>query len=409
MRLVRENENMAQLKSLDSLTRRQLLISATSGSVLCLASAPENPVQLIAVPDKGIQPQIAVVDNHLHLIYFAGGSKHGDIFYARSDDFGRSFSPSLRVNSQEGSALAIGSIRGAQISIGTQNRIHVAWNGSDAAEPRGLNPEAGKPGSPMLYARLNNRRTAFEPQRNLMQWTFGLDGGGSVASDHSGNVYVAWHGKAPGAVEGEAGRTVWIARSGDEGRSFAKERAATSEPTGACGCCGLKIFADSRGNVYGLYRSARQNVNRDIYLLRSTNAGERFSAALLHPWNIDACPMSSMAFIETGGDVLGAWETQTQVYFAPVSRGIDQAKTAIVAPPGANPKRKYPALARNQRGETLVAWVEGSGWQRGGMLGWQIFDQTGKPTVSCSALRSVPIWSFPAAFALPDGRFAIII
>jgi hypothetical protein len=401
---------MALVKPFDSPTRRQFLISATTAPALCRAAGAEDMVQVLSVPDNGIQPQIDVANNGLHLIYFAGEPKHGDIFYTRSDDFGRRFRPAMRVNSQEGSAIAIGSIRGAQISIGKRNRVHVAWNGSDAAQPRGpINPEAGKPGSPMLYTRLNDRGTAFEPQRNVMQWTFGLDGGGSVASDTSGNVYVAWHGKAPAASEGEAGRQVWIARSEDEGRIFAKESPATEEPTGACGCCGLKMFADSRGDVYGLYRSARENVHRDIYLLRSSDAGHKFSVALLHPWSINACPMSSMAFLETGAGVLGAWETQAQVYLAPISRGVDQAKRVIVAPPGENPKRKYPALARNRRGETLLAWVEGSGWQRGGTLGWQIFDLSGQPTLACRTQRTVPVWSFPAAFALPDDRFAILV
>lgn len=401
---------MVRFRPSSASTRRNFLISAAFAPVMCRAAGAEDLVQVLAVPGGGIQPQIALFENNLHLVYFSGDPKHGDIFYTRSENFGQTFDPGMRVNSQRGSALAIGSIRGAQISVGKQNRIHVAWNGSDAAEPRGpINPEAVKPGSPMLYARLNDQGAAFEPQRNLMQWTFGLDGGGSVASDRNGNVYVAWHGKAPGAAEGEAGRRVWIARSQNDGRTFARENPATAEPTGACGCCGMKMFADSRGNVYGLYRSARENVHRDIYLLRSANAGDRFSVGLLHPWNINACPMSSMAFIESDGEIFGAWETQTQVYFAPMNRGVEEAKRAIVAPPGDNPKRKYPALARNRRGEILLAWVEGAGWQRSGTLGWQIFDRVGRPASASRTSRTVPVWSFPAAYALPDDRFAIIV
>jgi hypothetical protein len=351
-----------------------------------------------------------VSEGVVHLIYFVGDPKHGDVFYARSEDFGGAFSSPVRVNSQAGSAMAIGAIRGAQISVGKRNRVHVAWNGSDSAQPRGpMNPEAGQPGSPMLYARLNDPGAAFEPQRNLMQETFGLDGGGSIAADHRGNVYVGWHGKVPGARQGEAGRQVWITRSRDEGLTFANERPVSEEPTGACGCCGMRLFADSHGVIHGLYRSAREDVHRDIYVLRSQDSGSTFSVALLHPWNINACPMSSMNLVEAGKDVLGAWETQTQVYFAPVSRGVDLAKAATVAPRGDNPKRKYPALARNGRGETLLAWVEGAGWQRGGVLGWQIFDSAGRPTVACDVRQSVATWSFPAAFVGPDDSFTIVV
>ena len=35
----------------------------------------------------------------------------------------------------------------------------------------------------MLFARLDDDGTAFETQRNLMTYTQGLDGGGSVAAD----------------------------------------------------------------------------------------------------------------------------------------------------------------------------------------------------------------------------------
>src|SRR5205814_404532 len=118
------------------------------------------------------------------------------------------FSPPVRVNSQPGSAVATGTIRGAQIALGQGGRIHVAWNGSQKARP--VNPIKG---APMLYARSDESRSAFEPQRNLMQRTFGLDGGGTVSADSAGNVvYVGWHGRTTDAPEGEAGRTMWFAR-----------------------------------------------------------------------------------------------------------------------------------------------------------------------------------------------------
>jgi hypothetical protein len=378
-------------------TRRQLLAGAVTLPALAASHAERDRVEILPVPGGGIQPQVAGSGGALHLIYLSGDPKHADVFYARSNDFGRGFSPPARVNSAAGSAIAIGSIRGAQIAVGQDQRVHVAWNGS-----------GNSPHFPMLYARLG-AGGEFEPQRNLMRTTFGLDGGGSVAADESGNVYVAWHGKSPGAPEGEAGRQVWIAQSGDDGRTFAPERAATDEPTGACGCCGMRIFADARGGVYGLYRSATQNVHRDIWLMRSADRGRSFSADRLHPWEIDACPMSSMAFTEARGEVFGAWETQGQIYFAPLSRGIEAARRAITAPPGADRKRKYPALAGNARGEILLAWVEGAGWQRGGTLGWQIFDSAGRPLAAAGSRTDVPVWSFPAAFARPGGGFGIIV
>jgi hypothetical protein len=148
----------------------------------------------------------------------------------------------------------------------------------------------------VFYARLNGGHTAFEPQRNLMTRTFGLDGGGAVAADSAGNVYVAWHGKAPAAVAGEAGRQVWITASHDRAATFAPEQPTWKEPVGACGCCAMAMFADRRGVVRMLYRSATENIHRDIYLLTSLDRGHTFDGRQLHLCEENACPMSSMAF-----------------------------------------------------------------------------------------------------------------
>jgi len=219
-------------------------------------------------------------------------------------------------------------------------------------------------------------------------------------------VMCMWRGMGKGRAplrEKPAGR---FGSRGPPAMARISEQPASHAPTGACGRCALRVFADSRGVVYGLYRSATRDVHRDIYMLRSSDSGRTFSVARLHPWKINACPMSSMAFIETQDDVIGAWETPAQVYFAPLRSGVDSAR--IGTPSGENARRKYPALAVNNRGEILMAWVEGAGWQRGGTLGWQIFGRAGKVIARSDTRRDVPVWSFPAAFARPDGRFSII-
>ena len=139
-------------------------------------------------------------------------------------------SAQVRAPAASRSAIAIGTIRGAQIALGKGNRVHVAWNGSGSATPKSANNSV-----PMLYSRLNDAGMAFEAQRNLMRKTFVLDGGGTVAADAAGNVYVAWHGLRVGSPPGEINRKVWVASSTDDGATFAEEVPATEERTGACG------------------------------------------------------------------------------------------------------------------------------------------------------------------------------
>src|SRR5262249_47408447 len=156
----------------------------------------------------------------------------------------------------------------------------------------------------------------------------------------AGNVYVAWHAPEPGA-KGEENRRVWIARSTDEGKTFAAEKPASVDRTGACGCCGLRAFNDAKGNVYVLYRSASHEVHRDTYLLTSRDQGHKFQSSLLQKWNIRACPMSSFALAETGGGVLAAWETEGQVYAARVDPASGKAAEPLAAP-GPGKDRKHP-------------------------------------------------------------------
>ena len=186
-------------------------------------------VTAVRAPERGIQPQVAVDNNGvLHMLYFTGDAMHGDLRYVKSLDGGATFSSPIQVNSIPGSAIATGNIRGAHLALGPKGRIHAAWNGTQ---------QAGAPGKlPMLYTRLKDSGLGFEPERNLIQAAYGIDGGGAVAADPSGHVYVFWHAPIPGS-KGEENRRVWLARSNDDGKSFDHEKIAWDKPTGACACC----------------------------------------------------------------------------------------------------------------------------------------------------------------------------
>ena len=320
------------------------------------ASSPKSAaagvtVKLNRVPDGGLQPQ-TVVDSAgtQHLIYYKGDAGAGDIFYVRRSPKSSDYSKPIRVNSQPGSAIAMGTIRGAQLAVGKGNRVHVAWNGSGKAEPMG----PGKSANPMLYARLNDNGTAFEPQRNVVAQAYGLDGGGSVAADPEGNVYVAWHGN-PNS-DGEENRRVYVVHSSDDGQTFSTEAPADVQRNGACGCCGMRAFVDDGGKLYLIYRSARQDVNRDMYLLTSADRGNSFKGILLDKWMAPKCPMSNEAFANAPDAVLAAWETNGQVQLARIDKKTGQTRKPVAAPGGAN-GRKHPALAVNAKRETLAAQV----------------------------------------------------
>jgi hypothetical protein len=338
------------------------------------------------------------------MIYFTGEAAHGDLFYTRSSDYGRTFSAPIPASSHPGSSMATGNIRGAHLAIGRNGRVHVAWNGTYEVDVPGATKAWMK--HPMAYARLNDAGTAFEPERNVIRAAYGLDGGGAIAADAAGHVYVFWHAPTPG-TEGEGNRRVWVARSSDDGKTFEPEKPAFEKPTGACGCCGMSAFADAKNRVFVMYRSATETVHRDMYLLVSTDQGQTFQGSDVSQWNIGACTMSLENISESPNGVLTAWETMGNVFYGLVSAPGTRMMQPVAAP-GETKGRKYPVVAGNGRGETLLAWAEGMKWGKGGSVNWQIFDKNGNAEGEMGHAEGVPAWSLVAAFARPDGGFMVV-
>jgi len=359
-----------------------------------------NDVVIERVPHGGIQPQVAVgADGIVHLLYYSGDARAGNVFYVRRSSDGGSWSEPLPVNQHPGSAVAAGSIRGAQLALGKAGRPHVVWNGSSEAQPRGSDGQA-----PLLYTRLRDDGDGFEPERNIVNTGYGLDGGGCLAADRAGNVYVGWHGR--GAQVGEEHRRVYVARSTDDGDTFAPER-AIDDGAGACGCCGMRGIATNEGQVLFLYRTADKGLNRDICLLSSKDRGNNYRSETLDRWRINTCPMSSEAFVNTPSGTWGAWETRERVFLANLA-----AASGATAPPrpvsNNATKQKHPAWAVNAGGDLLLVWTEGTGWERGGSFAWQGFDSLGRETDTHGRSPGIPVWSFAAAYARPDGVFVIL-
>ena len=389
----------------DMRTSGMLSLLASGGAIALSLTAPhasslpaaQPRVDIGATPDGGIQPQ-ATIDERgaIHLIYFKGEPGGGDLFYVRRTPGDAVFSAPLRVNSEPASAIATGSVRGGQIALGRDGWIHVAWNGSRPIERNGVTQ------TPMWYARLSPRANAFEPQRAIGSHTKYLDGGGSVAADRSGRVYVVWH--AAGVEEGEPHRRIYVATSRDDGARFGPERAFANED-GACGCCGLETLVDSRGRLQILYRSAGAMVHRDAMWMTIGPRGPS-TPVRLQPWELPACPMTTFALATAPGGIIAAWETAQQIYSA-VLDPDRRAISAVTAMTGTG-VRKHPSVAINAAGDRLIAWTEGTAWARGGTVAWELRNQKGERVTSGANAGAVPVWGLVSAIPRPDGSFLIL-
>ncbi|MSR31757.1 MAG: exo-alpha-sialidase [Gemmataceae bacterium] len=254
-----------------------LLLTSLAMLLPHLAGADEAPitVRTLRAPDGGIQPQaLSDAKGTIHLIYYKGDPRSGDLYYTSKAKGAESFARPMQVNSPSGKAIAAGSVRGVQMALGKNGRIHAVWNGS------------GKPTEAVFYSRMTDDGKGFEKEKNLIGSTWVMDGGCSVAADTLGQVHVVWHALGKTTGKGEANRKIWVAHSTDEGKTFSRETPAWSQETGVCPCCSLKAFASKEGAVQILYRSAIEGMDRDIYLLSSKDKGQSFQGKEVHKWRL---------------------------------------------------------------------------------------------------------------------------
>jgi hypothetical protein len=356
-------------------------------ALITAASATE--IKLERVPENGVQPQVTLSpDGTVHLVYLTGKPEASDIRYAKRGPKEPAWSVPLTVNSDPSSAVAVGTIRGAQIAAGRDGCIHVVWNG---AARNGQHAAA-----PLYYAKLENGK--FTAQRTLNAGTIHLDGGASVAADDKGGVFVVWHAAAPDG-KSEADRRVYLCRSTDHGKTFTDAAPVKGAPPGVCSCCSLKAGVGGDGALRVVYRNVHGAKNRDMTLLESTDAGASFTMSELDSWQIAACPMSSAAMLAHGKESLWAWEEERHI-----GTRLSAANTAKIAVPGG----RHPTLAANARGETLVAWSTGTAWQKGGRFGWALLSPKADVLHRKDAAGDLPVWGHTAAFADAAGDFVIL-
>lgn len=296
--------------------------------ILCLAftSGTRHP-DVVTISTFGKQPTIAVDKaNNLHVVFGQGT----EIFYAFSDDQGKTFSNPEKVAEQ--SKLALGATRGPQIIAIDEDLVIAA---------------ADHTGRIMAYHRKHGENEWSKGVNILKNDSTAPEGFIAIAAGRKNQVHAAWLDTRIGKQN-----NIFAAFSPDGGRTWSEGKLVYQGPEGkVCPCCRPSIAADKKGNVYVMFRNELKGA-RDLYLAESHDGGKRFSNAEklgTGSWLLKQCPMDGGAVsIDPKGSVGTTWRRENTVYYA------EPGKAEVRVGEG-----RAPSLLKTSKGNYL-AWQQGS-------------------------------------------------
>lgn len=369
----------------------------------CSMHDPPPEATRATVAAAGAGHPTAAVDAATGAIYVAwvgrpdaGG--RADVYLARSDDGGRSYTAPVRVNDVPGDAAPHAQAP-AQVAAGHDGAVYVAWQNNTRIEGRRF------PASDLRLARSADGGRSFEPAvyvnddaggppashtfhdlavlpdgTVLVSWidgrarTAAADGGpGSGSAARAGSRAAgdrgAAHGDGRHAAATDPGPQIRVARSTDGARSFG---ASIVVAEGACPCCRTALAVGPDGAVYLAWRAVFAGDVRDIVVARSDDGGRSFYPArpVHHDgWSVAACPHAGPALaVDAGGRLHVAWYTGREgaagVFHTTSSDGGRSfGEPAALAHAGVVP----PSLVRmgaGPAGRVWIAWEDRTGPER---------------------------------------------
>ena len=134
------------------------------------------------------------------------------------------------------------------------------------------------------------------------------------------NVYAVWL-----AVKNPKGQNVYGAKSVDGGKTWIKNVLVYASPGGTvCECCKPSV-AMKGNNVYVMFRNWLKG-NRDLYLIKSSDAGKSFGQAKKlgnESWKLNGCPMDGGGLvIDKNGNPETVWRREEKIYAS--TPGMDE-------------------------------------------------------------------------------------
>ena len=297
-------------------------------TVLLLLLAAQIAPQSADLPNR--QPQLASDGTHLVLTYGAGNG----VFFAKSDDAGKSWSAPVNVSSR--GKLSLGMRRGPRIAM-TPEAIVI----SAVVAAKG----GGADGDLTAWRSVNGGKTWSSGKAINDVPAAAREGLHTMASGGKGILFATWldlRGK---------GTRLYGSTSIDGGATWSSNTLVYESPSGSvCECCHPTTAIDARGRIFVMFRNSIDG-NRDMYLVRSDDGGKTFGPAAKlgsGTWKLNACPMDGGGLqIGADGAPLTIWRREGEVFLS-AGAHLEQRIGA----------GRHPILASTPRGPAL-AWTEG--------------------------------------------------
>jgi hypothetical protein len=398
-------------------------------AVALLGAAPQRPAASagdLTVPGRtNAYASIATRGKVVALVWAAttsGGAT--DIYFASSDDGGRTFAAPRQVNTVAGEANVSGE-QPPRVALvarsGRDPQIVVTWTAK------------GTTGTRLLTSRSDDGGKTFKsPTPVPGSEATGNRGWESIAANRNGSVMALWldhrelapksgapmnhaahhhvtsgENKADGFTRAQLSQ-LFVAKLGDprSGRAIAR---------GVCYCCKTALTTDDDGAVYAAWREVYQGNVRDIAFTKSTDGGRTFAPAIRvsdDNWVLDGCPENGPAIaVDSTKRIHIVWPTLVPgatpngpptlgLFYATSADGSRFTARQQISTEGVP---RHPQMALDSSGQIIVVWDEQASGTRTIVVARGTIDGQGRSRFNRETIRDNAPGNYPFVATADSG------
>ena len=277
-------------------------------------------------------PAVAADPNNcVHVVWQDNTPGTAEIYYARSEDRGATWSAARRLTWRYGASER------PAIAVDSADRIHVVWQGD-------------YPGVTEIYYRQSTDGGTNWGAVRRLTWTSGLSEYPALAVGSGAGIHLLWHDDTPGNQE------VFYKRSTDGGTTWntAKRLTWTS------GNCWAPDLAKGAGNaLQAVYCSVS-----DVFTKKSTDGGASWSVAKRLTWDMEST--RAVVAVDSINTIHMMWQRdyvydEADIFYRKSTDGGTTWSTAVdlTSSGGKMNGRSYgPALAIDSSNAVYFVWYD---------------------------------------------------